>query len=592
MLEVMRSLLAVGVLAISAFGLGRPLLRAMRVAQDDLLSECVWSLSLGLTLAGTTFLLLARIGCLYPSVVGAVSLAGSLWAIGEFACIYLGHVGGRLIVVDPASADAVLPAAAPVGTQFAVALAAIVLLASIIAALAPPTSNDALSRSLEIPKNVLRNHSSAAYASERAGSSWDAANTARPNMVHMWYLWALALDGPVAVNLLQAGLGLLVALAVVLLGRPLVGRDGALAAGALVLLCPGVNHQLSVPVEDLALALPAALALGAMAQILVQLESGGWPLAAGVMLGTAIAAQPAGLPLAFAMVAVWAVVSWSRRETRRDLARAGALAALTALLTAGPWLAVAPMEATAVVATALTPAGAVRQSLQSALAHVGPALLIPLAGLVFARRLRGLNLLLAVALFYAALAAVDPRAGRWWSPVVPVASVAAVWAWREMVRLPRFARVTALTAWGLVALAAPVVCCQKALDAMAVASGWQSRDDFLAARVPTYRAAAVVNRIGHGGQRVFCQDSRTFYFSCATTSGDRFRESRALGLASLSEAELLESARAAGCSYLLLAEDVEPASTPSPQAVPTGAKLAAAQCWQSVHGDRPSNPNS
>ncbi|MBI3840188.1 MAG: glycosyltransferase family 39 protein [Planctomycetia bacterium] len=538
MFDVLSSLLAFCVIGLSAFGLGRPLLRKLQVAQGDPLEVAVWSLTLGLLLGGSLLLLLALAGWLYPSVIVAISLAGSLWALVELACVHLGRMHGRILAIaaqpDPAEPESAHPPA----TNLALVCGCLVLVASLVGALAPPTSPEALSRGLDLPKNVLLTHS--------VVSASDTGEPA-PNIVQMWFLWALALDGAVTANLVHWLLGMLVALATVLLARPVVGRSPALLAGCLVLLCPGVNHQMSAPLEDLALGLFTTLALVAAWQVTAQLEPAHWAVAAGLMLGGAMAANPAGACFGLAIAAAWLYAGWTQRDSLRDLASSAKRLIPAAVVTALPWYLAAP----AGIETGPS------QPLDSVLVNLGPQALMALGGLLIARRLRGLNLILGVLGGYAALALAIRLPGRWWSPLVPLTAIAAVWVWRELDRLTPLARFAAVCAWGVLLLAGPLACYQRAVMSLGVATGWQSRHRFLLAHEPTYRAAAVMNRIGRPGDRLFCQDPRTFYFACPAVSERTYLNRQPSGDTDPVQCGLLERARAEGCSYALLAEPVE-----------------------------------
>ena len=206
---------------------------------------------------------------------------------------------------------------------------AVVLATTLMLALAPPTSPEALSGSLEIPKNILLSHS--------LYGPWQDSPPAT-NIAQMWSLWALALDGPVAANLVHWGVGLLAVLATTLLARVFLSVQIARLAGCLALVCPGVQYQLGVPLDDMALALFAALALAAVFRVLVNLETAAWPVAAGVALGAAVAVQPAGVPLAATIAVLGAYACWSQSPAVRGHICPACTIALVALIIAGPWV--------------------------------------------------------------------------------------------------------------------------------------------------------------------------------------------------------------------------------------------------------------
>ena len=542
------TLVAIG---LAAFGMGRPALRQLRPALNDRLAVAVWSLALGLLIAGLLFLLLGYVGWLYPEAVVAVSLAALFWALVEFLCVYLGWINGRILNIEHPPLVSQRVADLPGPIKVAGALAAVVLLATLVAALAPPTSAEALSHSLAVPKDSLLRH---AIGTIHSTNTLSFAGP-RINLVQMWFLWALALDGPVAANLVHWGLGLLVVLAAVLLARSLFGRESAVLAGCLVLLCPGVHWQMTVPLEDLGLALFTTLALTAVCHLFDRREHGVWPWLGGLALGGAVAAKPAGLLFAAALAIAWIFGCWSKGEDGRRQLKAGCRLALVAALVAGPWI----------LPYGLFPESLERQSIGSALRHLGPLLLIALLGLAFARPARGLNVVALVFCAYVALAVSGPASGRWWSAVVPLASVLGAWVWQEADRLPRGHRWIINASAAVVVAMGLVPCGQAAIEASAVACGWQTRDQFLLSRVPTYRASSLLNQISHQGQDLLCQDSRTFYFTCPATSRLGSRQVQPADLVSGGEQQWVSVARASGYSYLLVAQGIEPDSTAAQQ---------------------------
>ena len=110
----------------------------------------------------------------------------------------------------------------------------------------------------------------------------------------------------------------------------------------------------------------------------MQLESARWALVAGLMLGGAIAANPAGVWFSLAGTAAWLYTAWSRPQSRRDLGHAAKLLIPSTVVTALPWFVAAPTGFDAEAA----------QSLHSVLSHLGPQAFMALGGLLIARRLR------------------------------------------------------------------------------------------------------------------------------------------------------------------------------------------------------------
>lgn len=541
MLDVLRSLLALGIVALATFGMGRPLLRRIAPEVDEPLPIFVWSAALGLVLAGTVLLALAWAGLLYGDAVVLLSAPACLWGLLELACLPIGGVRRELYTRESAPETKQDTAPWPTGAAWILVAAAGMTGLALSAALAPPTSHEALSRSLETPKNLLLQHGLSAMPVTPSAKTLGIAAT---NMAQMWYLWAMALEGPVAAGLVQWGLGVLLALASVLLARVLLPRRAAWLAGGLVLLTPGVQRHLGIPVEDLAFALFGTLALETAVRSIVRLEQAHWAVLGGVMLGAALAVQPSGLPVAAALAVAWTVACRRRREFTADLIRQAGCMGAVALLVAGPWMTLA------ILAGPETSG----QTLHSVIVHVGPAMVAALLGLLAARRLLGLDVLLTSLAVYVALSAAIAPSSRWWALVASCASVIVCWVWLELDGFPGWARRTGVGILCLLAIACPASQCVTNLETLAVAVGWQTRRDFLMARQPAYRAAWWFNRIQRPGDRLLAQDPRAFYFNCPTA---------ALGGAGPKGGNLphftdlngwIAAARQGGFSYLLTAE--------------------------------------
>ena len=545
MLDLSQSLLALIVIALASFGFGRPLLRAMRWPDEDPLDVAVWSLAVGLLAAGTGFLVLALNGGLGVIAVLTLSLGGVLWGLVELACVAVGHPGSIGTGLNWFAGRFSLNVHREAG--LAAVIGAAVLGATFVRALAPPLTSEVLSRSLAMPKEVLLNHGEL------------PPDAILPNLSQMWSLWALALDGPVAANLLHWGLGVLTMLATVLLARPLLGRRLSWIAGAAVLIVPAVQHELGVPLEGISLAFVAALALAAGQRTLHEFERGRADLAAGLMAGAAAAIGPAGLLFATALLGAAACVVWGKRGAVIELRREFFVILLTALAIAVPWMACGRLAA---------PAG-VRPM---PLASLGPVFAIAAGGMVFARRLRGLTWLLYVLLAYAAGVLLLGLRGAAWAPFVPLGGVLVAWIWHEMRRLPAGLRVGVL---GLVSVVVAVdlgELYRTAVPCLEVALGRRSRQAFLLEHEGSYRAAALLHAISVPGQTLLSEDANGFYFSCSTHMADP-----ALGSTNAAgrEQSLLAEGRRVGASYVLLAEPV-PATGSANSDADSTAVLAAA----------------
>ncbi|HEV3341434.1 MAG TPA: hypothetical protein VG125_13780, partial [Pirellulales bacterium] len=77
------SLLAVVLIALAAYGIGRPLVRGLKLAEGDALAEGVLGVAAGLVAAGLVLVALGLAGWLYREAVGVLSLAAAFWGVGE-----------------------------------------------------------------------------------------------------------------------------------------------------------------------------------------------------------------------------------------------------------------------------------------------------------------------------------------------------------------------------------------------------------------------------------------------------------------------------------------------------------------------------
>jgi hypothetical protein len=231
LLAVLRSLASAVGISIAAYGFGRPLARMFELAREDRLERGIHSLVLGFPAAGLTLAVCGLLGCLGTVSVSLVTLIGLLLASVEVACSIADHprIGGGFVPWGR-----ILPRSS---LHWAVVcLVTAVLTATLMSALVPPTEQALLARMLDAPNNALL-----------AGTFWngDQASLQLISLTQIWSLWGLALDGPVAANLVHWQVTIVVASAAVLLARHLVSRELAWLAGCLVLISPVCWSQLS-----------------------------------------------------------------------------------------------------------------------------------------------------------------------------------------------------------------------------------------------------------------------------------------------------------------------------------------------------------
>lgn len=545
------SFLAVASMALAAVGVGRVALRALRPDEDDPLEIAVWSLALGLVFVGSFLMALGLAGLLDRTVIAVFTMAASFWGIGE---LLRAHAGlsqrfARWPAHDNADEQIAGPLNLSMGTIRGVwILAAVVVGSRFLAALAPPTDAAALHEHLEIPKTWLIEGSLVHLPSNGDARLVPAGA--------MWRVWALALDGGVAAQLADWALGILLALATVVLARPIVGRRAAWISGAAVLLVPAIAHDMALARNELAVAVLATLSLAAWRRATIDDDSRGWSIVAGILLAGLLDGSAASLSLFASMALVSVYLLW-RSPVHRDRMLGGfALMATATAVVAAPVL-VRAIECSRIPGSEFI-AVADTNVVDEPLRDVGYMFLVAAPGLLIARRLRGLGLLLAVAGGYVLFAVVLTRTNVLSSllPIVPVFTVALAWISCEWRRLPRVACLMAQASLLGVLVAGAAAAVLDARDKWQVALGRESRDAFLLAHEPTYKAAALLNQIATTRARLLSEDPRGFYFKCRVTAADEWLQTSSCG--NVTDRPLapedVAAIRAAGYSYVLLVE--------------------------------------
>ncbi len=585
MLASLQSVLALLVLLLAAFGLGRPLLRGMGVAQEDGLEVAVWSLTLGMTIASLVLAMFGLLGWLYQPVLGVFTLSALAWGAGELV-----KGTARSPAQQPSGGTTVSALEAPSGSVGSVpgfvmaavwTLAAMAAGSALVSALAPPSAGDAMCYHLQLPKHYLQVH----HLEHLPLSD----NSTYPLLVEMLYLWGLATEGGVTAQLIHWSWGILLAGSSVLLARPLVGNSLAWLAGALVLLVPGVTNQMAAPLNDVALAATCQLALLAWFRAFVRGESSRHWILCGWMLGASLAIKYTALLLLPAIGGVSLFVMIQRRERTRA-ALAGALAALVvAASVSGVWYVRATWHRGNPVYPFLgsvfdTAGRDIRResklplplellSVAAAPWHVtfdpdrfggsghqlGAAFLALLPGLLIARRLRGLGILMAVAVLYMAQWYLLRQNVRFLLVVVPPLAVAGAWCLSEWSRWPQ---TLARGAYGMLLLllaTQAMIPLYRARTHVAVATGFETRASFLAKHEPVWEIAQLVPQVFTDPQHhLLSQDFRMFYLDCRITREVEYRRESAYHQDLQEPGELANQLTAAGFTHVLLAQPVGP----------------------------------
>jgi hypothetical protein len=503
------SILTFVCLSIAAFGVGRPLWRWIGAAEDDRLTIVTFSIGLGLIVIGLILLALGLTGLFHVLAIGGLTIVGCCWGMVEIGFLCL-HTDEKLPDLlddpdDPDDEEALIP-----GFQLApprwllagvLAMAAAVCILSLLHALTPPITDGTISGPLESAKRFLMEGRITDLATH--------SESIRPLLVDLWYLWAVTFDGAVGAQLIHWGLGLLLTLATVALATPLLGRRWAWLAGGLVVLTPAVNQQMGSPTECVALAAFCTLGLAAWCQAMLHGGVRGWFVVAGIMAGGAwgIHDSAALLILIVAIASVW--TAQRQIEHRRFLLHGGSIVVATAL-GIGLFCVIPAIYFHAKwgnFGNTLTSSAALPK-------YLGIVLLASAPGILLTRRLRGLGMLPWVALAYCSLVLSLNGDPRLLFPAIPLLSITAVWVGIELRQFPRLARWVA-TAALLSALACNTVLSLERLpNTLSVALGLEDRKEYLLQHEPTYRAAAVANRMLRSNDRILSQEPGTFYFDC------------------------------------------------------------------------------
>ncbi|MEX2120833.1 MAG: glycosyltransferase family 39 protein [Pirellulales bacterium] len=591
MLESLTSTVAVASIAAAAFGLGRPLLRGLAVGDDDALATGVWSVALGLVCGATLLAVLGLAGLLYRPVIAVLTLVAGAWGLVELVRALERQRDSHSIErkratralerqrgsrpFEPPRDDGPLPQGAWL-PYVQLGVAGLAAAGALVAALAPPTAGDALCYHLELPRTFLREHALVYLP--------DSDNCTFPLLIEMCYLWALALDGGVAAQLVHWAFGILLALATTVMARPILGKAWARSAGCLVLLVPGVTNQMTAPLNDVGLAAFTTLALAAWWRAAVDDEDSRWYLVAGLVLGGALGAKYLALVFALAMAAAGLWLWWRHPGRRRQMLVGTAGMAVIAVSVSGLWYVrsawhrgnpvypffheqlggqTPPDPGDGKLALGRNPLALPAAPWQLTLFperfggrghQLGALFLATLPALVVCRRLRGLGLLLGISLVYFGCWFLLRQNVRFLLPLVPLALVGVAWFWMEWHRLPRL---PALFIGGLTSLLLAVglfAGVHRARGKLAVALGRESRESYLLRSEPTYRAALYANLVLGEGAHILSQEHRSFYFQPRVTRESIYRRRTAYDQ-SLESASLLSGRlREAGFTHLLLAE--------------------------------------
>ena len=560
---------------LAAFGLGRPLLFGLGLVPSHRIDRLLWSLALGLVGAGCLLTVLGLCGWLYPQIIAALTIWGCLEA-GRCVWTSWKQPASDAVIFSHEETTPELPQAPRWLMVMLGVLAGISCLAALVVALAPPTAGDALCYHLELPKTFLaqRQLTNLTYQEE----------STYPLLTEMWFAWGLALDGPVAAQLMHWALGLLLAGGAFLLAEPLVGRRWAAAAAAVVMLTPGINNQMTAPLNDVALAAFTTLALAAWLRSVLHGELR-WSLLAGVMAGAALGIKFTALVFAASMLGPWLWLWVKQKSQRPELLRSSALVLVVSLSVGGGWYLrnawhhgnpVYPYLEAALGDSSGPPVDrSEKRPLGWNVAHLatfpwqvtmqphkfggrghqlGALFLAVAGGLLIARRLRGLGLLLGIAAGYTVLWYALRQNHRFLYPIVPLMAVAVVWVWCELARFrpaPRWAAQGLLLAF---CASSTAISLAHTRGEWAVCCGWETRASYLSHHEPTYAISLDAHRLLPANALVLSQEQRAFYFQRPMVRESVFRRKTNYHQDHNSPVEFARYLRAEGFTHVLVVE--------------------------------------
>lgn len=313
---LLKPLLAALLLFASAHFLGRSLSSWIGLQPSSLAERLAVPGALGLGALGTAGLALGWAGAFHaPLILVVLALP-----------LMMGFLpgGGRAV------AEAVTPVSPGLWLRRGLwALMALYVLANLVRALYPPTGFDALNYQLPAVERYLEHHA--------LTFPTDLRFAAGPALVPVLFVFAGALGGDIAIQLVSFGMGLLTATAVYALAARAFGANVATLATALFYTTPIVGWLSAEAYVDLGLALFLAVALHG---VLVRLDGGdiGWAwmagLLAGAALGTRYLAVAAVILMAMDLLSAPAAASL---QGRGDRFRACGLFLAGVILIALPW---------------------------------------------------------------------------------------------------------------------------------------------------------------------------------------------------------------------------------------------------------------
>ena len=550
-------LVFLAILAMTSAGIGLRILRRFGLTPEHQADAWGLALPLGLGVMGMWVFALGEIGCL-----GARTIAGllTLAAIVGLPASIGGLRHARVLFASP-----------PVGEDFRRwswawdGPLAIVLVGTLMTALAPVTDGDALCYHLQVPKVFL--------ASGSFGFDPDLHETVYPLLTESLYAMALALRGPVACRLVQWLFGVALALNVAALARPVLG-DRSRWAATVALLVPAVSNGMGAPLNDVALAAFGNAALvawsrwwdrpsvraSALAGVLAGFAMGvKYPaLVLSGLIATAMLARKGRRPhaIVFATAALLVGGAWYARAYaytgnpvypffRHVFGGAGLDEVLDPIkrpMAASPW-----NLATALVPMTLDPA-----RFDSVSHQFGPLFLLVLPALLWEHAPRRVWAIVAIGYAFLTLCLTQRQSMRFVLIAVGPMAVGVAWVAARWWDRPGLAgRALAVLLVGCLAFQA-VIAAGRARHGIGVVLGRESADAYLTRREPTYRVGRWVDANLPASARIVGQDHRGYYIPRGYAMELALRRRTGLGGRGESAGAVVDALRDEGFSHVLL----------------------------------------
>jgi len=296
----------------AATRLGLWLLRTFSLPALTTGERWLFAVTMGLGGLAMLSLIMGAVGLLHPVLLVMLLLGLNLALVqrrGELRDLW--HAVGREWAACPRPMQVFL------GTTWGL---------SLLLALAPPISFDALLYHLTVPKLYIQ--------AGRIVSGIDISSAYFPSLVETLYLGSLALHADVSAKLLHFAYGLLLAAGVYLSGLHYWGRRVGRWSVTLLFSMPMVSLLMSWAYNDLALALYSLLALYALARW--REDRGQWWILSATMAGCALGMKYTAFVVPLTLGTL--LLLWGRRTPRNALSymiRLGLATGLVAL----PWYA-------------------------------------------------------------------------------------------------------------------------------------------------------------------------------------------------------------------------------------------------------------